>query len=303
MWLSLDQHMMKGSTKKKRRKKSISHWAVCWAEASSYQATSACCLKITGSLTVLGYIKKKKQFFPPLKLTKDLIWRDWQRCNRSTFYISGNRLCCLFRFQCRSWSHVLINRFTEIILKQTETWTQVCEFAEVRAEREAALRLRLRELWGGYRSNHYTIHHWQEQHWRFAICPPNSHGAIRQIKSTKYGRANDLFHLLQPEDLLPFLVLYYCKLNMFGSETFLYFSIYSTDGAISQFIENTSTTWPTEKRSVSGSKAKPFQIFELDGWFLTSTKQSCTPGFPGTVSHSLPQPTEDTPFVVKLWMF
>lgn len=242
MWLSLDQHMMKGSTKKKRRKKSISHWAVCWAEASSYQATSACCLKITGSLTVLGYIKKKKQFFPPLKLTKDLIWRDWQRCNRSTFYISGNRLCCLFRFQCRSWSHVLINRFTEIVLKQTETWTQVCEFAEVRAEREAALRLKLRELWGGYRSNHYTIHHWQEQHWRFAICPPNSHGAIRQIESTKYGRANDLFHLLQPEDPLPFLVLYYCKLNMFGSETFLYFSIYSTDGAISQFIENTSTT-------------------------------------------------------------
>lgn len=242
MWLPLDQHMMKGSTKKKRRKKSISHWAVCWAEASSYQATSACCLKITGSLTVLGYIKKKKQFFPPLKLTKDLIWRDWQRCNRSTFYISGNRLCCLFRFQCRSWSHVLINRFTEIILKQTETWTQVCEFAEVRAEREAALRLKLRELWGGYRSNHYTIHHWQEQHWRFAICPPNSHGAIRQIKSTKYGRANDLFHLLKPEDPLPFLVLYYCKLNMFGSETFLYFPIYSTDGAISQFIENTSTT-------------------------------------------------------------
>lgn len=179
-----------------------------------------------------------------MKLTTDLIWRDWQRCNRSTFNISGNRLCRLFRFQCCSWSHMLINRFTKIILKQTENWAQVCEFAEVRAEREAALRLKLRELWGGCRSNHYTIHHWwtEEQYWRFAICPPNSHGTIHQMKSTKYGRANNLFHLLQHEDFLPFLVSYYCKLNMFGSEMFLYFSMYSTDGAISQFIENTSTT-------------------------------------------------------------
>lgn len=85
------------AAKKKERKKCICHWAVCRAETSSYQASSACCLKTTGSPTVLGYIKKL--FSSSLKLTMDLIWLDWQSGVRSristTLRFKGQKLLSL----------------------------------------------------------------------------------------------------------------------------------------------------------------------------------------------------------------